>query len=147
MNQAGNGYVLGFDYGLARIGVAVGQTLTGSASPLEVLRCRNGQPDWDEVAALLATWKPWQLVVGLPLDSDGTDIEMTAAARRFGGRLHGRFGLPVDYQDERLSSVEAQRRFVSLRQAGAARRSDAGRLDAVAAQIILESWLSGIVEE
>ncbi len=126
--------VLGFDFGTRRIGVAIGQTLTGTARPLTTLRAREGQPDWQEVARLLDDWRPQAFVVGLPVHMDGREHARTAAARRFGNRLHGRFGLPVIWIDERLTSEEAERQ---LRDAG----GDTGEVDAVAAQLIVQSWL------
>jgi putative Holliday junction resolvase len=134
------GYVLSFDFGFRRIGVAVGQTLTGTATPLETVR--HGQsPDWDAIARLVDEWKPALFVVGLPLAEDGSDSEMSLAARRFGADLSSRFDLAVEYIDERLTSRVAGERFKAQRAAGAARRKDAGRLDAVAAQLICENWL------
>jgi len=102
--------LLCFDYGERRIGVAVGQTLTGTATPLETLPARDGNPDWDRVATLVAEWQPDALVVGLPLNMDDTEQELTARARRFGNRLHGRLGLTVHFADERLSTREARDR-------------------------------------
>jgi putative Holliday junction resolvase len=135
-----SGYVLSFDFGFRRIGVAVGQTLTGTATPLETVR--HGQaPDWPAIERLATEWKPALFVVGLPLAEDGSDSDMSLAARRFGAELAGRFGLPVEYVDERLTSRVAGQRFAEQRAAGAARRKDASRLDAVAAQLICENWL------
>ncbi|MCP5151396.1 MAG: Holliday junction resolvase RuvX [Ectothiorhodospiraceae bacterium] len=125
---------LAFDYGLRRLGIAVGQSLTGTASPVTVLRMRDGAPDWPAIAALLATWEPDVLVVGLPLNMDGSEQPLTARARGFARRLRGRFGLPVHEWDERLTSREARER---LDAAGRTRAAD----DAVAAEVILESWL------
>lgn len=131
----GHGTWLGFDYGLRRIGVAVGQTLTGTASPLRTLQAVGPHPDWDSIAGLIGEWRPEGLVVGLPLNMDGTEEEETAPrARRFARQLQGRFGLPVHLIDERLSTREAQR----LTGPGSARTG----LDAYAAKLILESWLS-----
>lgn len=123
--------VLGFDYGERRIGVAVGQTLTRTANPLRVLPAHAGQPDWDEVRRLIETWRPARLIVGLPSTADGAPHPVAEAIRRFGRRLHGRFGLAVEYVDERLSSHEA----------AALCGNDPAQLDAVAAGLILETWL------
>ena len=125
--------VLGFDFGMRRIGVAVGQRVTGTASAMTTLVAREGQPDWTQVAQLLADWRPQALVVGLPLALDGGHSELTRAAERFARRLHGRFRLPVHLQDERLSSHAAEH------WGSEGRRSDG--LDAAAAQIILQDWL------
>lgn len=132
------GTVLAFDFGLKRIGVAVGESLTGSARPLTTLACRQGVPDWSAVAALLEEWHPVRLVVGLPKRTDGTESDLTRAARRFGNRLAGRFGLPVSTTEEQLSSVEAER--VLAERGG--RRRDKGEVDRLAAAIILESYFA-----
>ena len=129
---------LGFDYGLRRIGVAVGETLTGSARALQTVAARDGEPDWDALGGLIRSWEPDALVVGVPLHLDGARQPMTDAAQRFARRLEGRYRLPVHRVDERLSSDEA-RRVLAAR--GVVGRTARGRLDPVAAQIILETWL------
>ncbi|KPK38654.1 MAG: Holliday junction resolvase [Gammaproteobacteria bacterium SG8_47] len=125
--------VLGFDYGRKRIGVAVGQTVSGSATALTTVSARDGQPDWRSISALIQDWQPELLVVGLPLSMDGSEHELTQAARRFGNRLAGRYNLPVEFVDERLTSVEAEARQV--------RPPRPGDIDKIAAQIILQDWL------
>lgn len=135
------GTVLGFDYGNTRIGVAVGQTITRTASPLPTLPAQHGQPDWNRIAALVAQWQVVALVVGLPANMDGTASEMTAAARRFARQLEGRFALPVHLIDERLSSRAAEERLADSN-LSKKRRHDKGSVDAFAAQIILETWLN-----
>lgn len=132
------GTVLAFDFGFKRIGVAVGESLTGSARPLTTLPCRDGVPDWSTVAALLEEWRPVHLVVGLPKRLDGTESDLTRAARRFGNRLNGRFELPVSTVEEQLSSVEAERVLAEL----GAGRGDKGEVDRYAAAIILESFFA-----
>ena len=101
-------YLLAFDYGLKWIGCAVGQSLTGSASPLPALRAKDGTPRWEEIEALIKDWQPQQVLVGLPLNMDGSESEMCTRARKFGNRIHGRFGVAVSFADERLSSFEAK---------------------------------------
>ena len=130
-----------FDFGERRIGVAVGQALTGTASPLEVLVCRSGI-HWRRIEQLIDQWQPHALVLGVPLTEEGRSQPMTARAQRFARQLEGRFGLPVHRTDERYSSREAKERFRARRAAGSARQSGAGREDAVAAQIILENWFA-----
>ena len=126
--------VMAFDYGLRHIGVAVGQSVTATAAPLETVSVCNGKPDWARIQTLLESWQPDAAVVGEPLNMDGTEQAMTAAARRFGRQLNGRFGLTVHHADERLSSVEARAQL--------AERGQIGRADhPYAAQIILETWL------
>lgn len=123
--------VLGFDYGERRIGVAVGQTVTRTATPLCTLDARAGQPDWAQVESLLAAWQPAYVVIGMPSTADGAPHALTEAVRRFGRRLHGRFGLTVEYVDEQLSSHEA----------AALCRGRGAEIDAIAARLILETWL------
>lgn len=131
---AGELTALGFDYGLKHLGVAVGQTITGTASALETVAIRNGKPDWARISALIESWQPDLLVVGEPLNMDGTEQHMTKAARRFARQLHGRYQLRVELVDERLSTREARDRL--------AHQGRAGRPDhPVAAQVLLETWL------
>lgn len=132
--------LLGFDYGMRRIGVAVGQELTATATALLTLAARDGRPDWDQVSALIAQWQPQALVVGLPLNLDGSEQTMTVAARRFGNRLKGRYNLPVYLHDERLSSVDAAQR-IDVSSLPRHKKQDRGRVDRVAAQLILQTWL------
>lgn len=137
----GTGAVLGFDYGRTRIGVAVGQTVTRTASPVTTLPAVNGQPDWDQVTALISEWQPAALVVGLPINMDGTPGETTEAAQRFARQLEGRYRLPVHLVDERLSSRAAEERLADSH-LPKKRRHDKRSVDAFAAQIILETWLN-----
>jgi putative Holliday junction resolvase len=132
--------LLGFDYGLRRIGVAVGQTLTQSATPLVTLQITNDEPDWASIDELIKSWKPAALVVGLPLNMDGTEHALTHASNRFAKQLYKRYSLQVHRMDERLTSVEAEERLVTERRSGG-RKIRKGDLDRVAAQIILQSWL------
>ncbi len=127
--------LLGFDFGTRRIGVAVGNRISGTAQPLVTLESRDGGPDWAAIAELIATWSPQALVVGLPLTLDGEEQEVSRLARRFANRLHGRFGLPVELADERLSSREVERRFPEQI------RKDRSATDRLAACEILQSWL------
>ena len=130
---------LGFDYGLARIGVATGQTLTQTASPLKSIKASDGIPNWDQVESLLNEWQPDIVIIGLPLNEDDSTSDMARRARKFGQRIHGRFGIQVDYVNEYYSTVEARE---CLNYNGKAGDQD-GKLDAVAASLILERWLGG----
>ncbi|MBP2194920.1 Holliday junction resolvase RuvX [Erwiniaceae bacterium L1_54_6] len=129
--------LLGFDFGTKSIGVAVGQQLTGTARALTALKAQDGTPDWNQIERLLKEWQPDYVVVGLPLNMDGTEQELTARARKFANRLHGRFGVRVELQDERLSTVEAR---AGLFERGGYRALQKGRVDAQSAVIILEDW-------
>lgn len=128
---------LGFDYGTQRIGVAVGQSISGSAQPLTVLRARDGIPDWAQIAALIEQWQPGALVVGLPYNMDGSESELLLRAVKFGKRLHGRFGQPVFGVDERLSSRAAIEQVIEQQGPG-----KTTAIDHIAAQIILENWFA-----
>ncbi len=137
---------LGFDYGERNVGVAVGQTVTGTARPLAVVKVCEGRPDWEAIDALVAAWRPAALVVGEPLHLDGRVQPMTRRARRFRHALERRFGLPVHAADERLTTVEARAELAgrgAFREARrTARRRRAHEIDhPVAARILLESWL------
>jgi putative Holliday junction resolvase len=123
--------LIGFDYGKKRIGVAVGQTLTRTATPLGTVPVTNGIPDWDRISKIIQEWRPAALVVGLPLNMDGTSQAMTRESNRFVRQLSERYQYPVYRADERLSSYEAKSRL-----------QDTRNLDPVAAQAILETWLS-----
>ncbi|MCK9261335.1 MAG: Holliday junction resolvase RuvX [Azoarcus sp.] len=136
------GSLLGFDFGLARIGVASGELETGHATALLTLHEESNNARFGAIAKLLDEWKPVALVVGLPCHLDGDEHELTARCRRFANQLHGRFGLPVLLTDERLSSVEAEQQ---LREAGVKQwRERKQQLDAVAAQLILQHFLDSI---
>ena len=128
---------LGFDFGRRRIGVAVGDAITGSAQPLCVLLTHP--PHWDAIARLIVEWRPDTLVVGVPYHADDTTSTMTDAALRFSRQLHGRFRLPVATIDERLSSWEAEQHQVK---SAGRRRKNHAHLDAQAAAVILESWFN-----
>lgn len=133
--------VIAFDYGINQIGLAVGQTLTGSANGLDVLKAKDGQPDWNQVEGVIETWRPTLLLVGLPLNMDGTESDFCSRARKFGRRLQGRFGLEVRMVDERLSTREAKSR--DRDHTGKNRKSyRRDPIDNLAAQIILETWLT-----
>ncbi|MEW6765474.1 MAG: Holliday junction resolvase RuvX [Pseudomonadota bacterium] len=129
------GLWLGFDFGERRIGVAVGQRITGDARPLAVLPTKNpGQPDWSAIERVLKEWSPEGLVVGVPRRDDGSDYPVTPQAERFARQLHGRFHLRVETADERLSSYEASERLGFDKRRGA--------VDAGAAAVILETWFN-----
>ena len=129
---------LGFDYGTQRIGVAFGQSLTGTAQRICVLKARDGIPDWDQIEALIGEWKPNLFVVGIPYNLDGSESELMVRAIKFANRLNGRFHKPSYSMDERLSSVEAVE--LALQENSGAKKKAA--IDAIAAQIILENWFS-----
>lgn len=133
--------VLGFDYGKARIGVAVGNTLTGLATPQSVVAARDGVPNWDAITRSIQEWKPARLVVGMPRKLDGSDSAMQETIERFIRQLEGRYHLPVDVVSEQLSSREAEQRLKFARQAGRKTKVRKEEIDQLAAAIILESWM------
>jgi len=139
MAEAGQRLVLAFDFGTRRIGVAVGNEMLGSATALAPLPARDGIPDWQQIAALLEEWQPDLLVVGLPLNMDGTESDMSRRARKFGNRLHGRFGKPVEVFDERGSTRAAKR---IARDAGHRGNYCDDGVDGIAAQLILQSFFA-----
>lgn len=132
--------LLVFDYGIKRTGVGVGQSITGQATPLDPLAMDNGQPDWAQVELLLTRWKPDAVLVGLPLNMDGTVSDMARRADKFRKRIHGRFVLPALGWDERLTSAELKR------EARAQGIHDFGRhsVDSLAAGLIFASWYESL---
>lgn len=131
--------IIAFDFGTRSIGAAIGQAVTKTAQPLCAFKARDGQPNWQEIEKVLNEWQPDYLVVGLPLNMDGTEQELTLRAKKFANRLHGRFGYSVHLQDERLSTVEAKSYLFS---SGGYRALSKGKIDASSAVIILESWFN-----
>ena len=122
--------IFGFDYGTHHIGIAVGQRIIRTATPLMILPAKQGIPNWQSLAELVETWTPERFVVGLPLNMDASGSEMSARAEKFARRLTGRFNRPHEMIDERLSSIEAKA------------LSTQHRVDDIAAVLILETWFS-----
>jgi len=129
---------LAFDYGLQNIGVAYGQSLTGSGNELAPLNAKDGIPKWEDVGKLLREWKPDIVIIGLPLNMDGTESELSVRAKKFGRRIHGRFNIKVTYMDERLSTFDAKQ---EARERGHKGDYKHHPIDSIAARLILESWL------
>lgn len=138
-----SGTFLAFDFGTKSIGVAVGQKITGTARPLTALKAHNGNPDWALIDRLLKEWQPERVIVGLPLNMDGSDQPLTDKARTFANRLNGRFAIPVVLHDERLSTVEAR---ADLFARGGFKALDKGSVDSASAVVILESWFEQVGE-
>lgn len=141
--MAGAGSIMAFDFGTRSIGVAIGQRVTCTARPLTAFKARDGVPNWQQIEKLLNEWRPDTVVVGLPLNMDGSEQSLTARARKFANRLHGRFGVQVVLHDERLSTVVAR---ADLFARGGYRALEKGNVDAGSAVIILESWLEQFPE-
>ena len=144
MNKPNYEILLGFDFGMKRIGVAVGQTVTQAARPLGVISAKQGMPDWTALTKFVRTWHPDALVVGIPLNMDGSEQPLTAAARLFAERLQERFKLPIHGMDERLTSVEAKARIFSE---GGYKALQNTSVDSIAAQLILQNWLEEFIKK
>jgi putative Holliday junction resolvase len=132
--------VLAFDFGEQRVGAAVGDIGVGIAHPLVTIAAADKKSRYAAIAALIAEWRPALLVVGLPAHLDGTEHELSRLARKFARELAGRFALPVELVDERLTSAAAE---ASLAEAGVASRKRKPVVDQVAAQHILQAYLEG----
>ncbi len=136
--------VLAFDFGLKRIGIACGDTLTRTAAPRAAVFVKAGRPDWASIERNVRALQPALFVVGAPYNVDGSPSALAPAARRFATELEHRFGLPVNMVDERYSSLEATRILNTHRGAGQRRRRvSREHIDSAAAAVILERWLSG----
>ena len=134
--------LLGIDFGQRTVGLAIGHRLTGSARPLDPIRYRDTDSLMASLGEVVRQWRPALAVIGLPLAGDGSESDMSRRVRDFATRLADQHpALEIRFQDERLTSHAAAERHASRRQQGRAKRSDARRLDSVAASLILESWM------
>jgi len=129
--------VIGFDFGKKYIGVAVGQEMTGSASPLGSIKANDGIPNWDSLSRYLKEWQPDFIVVGLPLNMDGSEQQLTLDAKKFGNRVAGRFGVKVEFQDERLTTADAKEQLFSR---GGYKNLKKDNIDSESARLIIESF-------
>lgn len=129
--------VLGFDFGMKYIGIAVGQSMLGVASPLATLRAKDGIPTWNEITQLIEKWRPQALIVGIPLNMDDTEQLLTLCARRFSNRLRTRYQLPLYEVDERLSSWEAKQRTAFSSDKNGKQKN---KLHAHSAVVLIEQW-------
>ena len=124
-----NSIVMSFDFGMKRIGVAVGQRVTKTASSLTVVQAFDGIPKWDYLDKIVLDWQPERFIVGLPINMDGSNSEMSKKAQKFSRRISSRYNIRSEMFDERLTSFEARE------------HDGKTHIDAIAAKIILESWL------
>lgn len=129
--------IIAFDFGEKSIGCAVGQSITGTAQALPAFKAQDGIPNWEAIGTLLKEWQPDLLVVGLPLNMDGTEQPLTQRAKKFANRLNGRFNLPVELHDERLTTVEARAEIFAR---GGFKALKKDKVDSISACLILESW-------
>ena len=128
-----NTLLLGFDFGMKNIGISIGQTITKQARALSTIKANNGSPDWSIISNLITKWQPEAIIIGLPLNMDGSPSEMSIAAERFARRIKGRFNIKVFTHDERLTSFEAKQNHQST--------NHQNIIDSIAASLILESWM------
>ena len=130
--------VLGIDYGLKRIGIATGQTITRSATPITTLNQINGNPDWNSLEQLVSQWQPQALIVGMPYHLDGKENDMTKIVEQFCLQLEQRFALPIYKISEVLSSYEAEQTLKKTTKIG---KHNKHEIDKMAAAIIVQNWL------
>ncbi|UDG80821.1 Putative pre-16S rRNA nuclease [Candidatus Hartigia pinicola] len=128
---------IAFDFGMKNIGVAVGQEITGTASSLSSLKANIGLPDWKKIEKILKEWQPILVIVGLPLNMNGSEQLVTIQARNFSNCIHQRFGVKVKLHDERLSTVTAKSELFKI---GGYRALRKDKIDSTSAVLILESW-------
>mgnify|MGYP000168001127 CR=1 FL=1 len=135
--ELGQRTIIGLDFGKKYIGVAVGQEITGSATPLGSVKAKDGIPNWDSLSNYLTDWQPDLIVIGLPLNMDGSEQQLTKDAKKFGNRIAGRFGLKVEFQDERLTTADAKEQLFSR---GGYKNLKKDNIDAESARLIIESF-------
>lgn len=131
--------LMAFDFGMKRIGVAIGQTITQSARPLDTIHAKAGIPHWQAIAKLIKKWSPDAFVVGIPLNMDGTEQVISQHAREFARALQAQFHLPVHEIDERLTTKDARERLFMT---GGFKALQDGQVDRLAAQLILQNWFA-----
>ncbi len=133
--------VIAFDFGLKRTGVAVGNTVIGSATPECTLSSKDESPDWDGISKLIEEWQPSQIVVGMPIELDGSENPLKKRIDRFCHQIQGRYNVAVDQENEQFTSIEAAQRLKQLRQSGRKQKITKDEVDKIAASIILENWM------
>lgn len=131
--------LISFDFGLKRIGVAIGQTVTQTARPLDTIQAKEGIPNWNAVTKLIKKWLPDALIVGVPLNMDGTDQPISTKARQFAASLRNEYQIAVYEMDERLTTKDARERLFAQ---GGYKALQDGQVDRVAAQLILQNWFA-----
>ncbi|MCF6765239.1 Holliday junction resolvase RuvX [Thiotrichales bacterium 19S3-7] len=133
-----NKRLLGFDFGLKRIGVASGQLITKTATPLSTVQCPDQVPNWHEISKLIHQWRPTDIIVGLPIDTYGEETEITKLARLFSEELAQRFNKPVHLVEEAYSTREARWKLEEVK----GKKINHLKVDALAACVILETWMT-----
>ena len=130
---------MGFDYGHKRIGVAIGQGITNTATPVAIVNAKNGEPCWQEIQKLIQKWRPSILLIGMPLHMDGAQPKQIEAIETFKAQLQQHCDLDIEYVDERLTTQEARSQ---LREKDKHNREPVKKVDAYAACLIVQSWLN-----
>ena len=136
------GYILAFDYGLKRIGVAIGNSLTATATPLTTMIQTDSGPDWQEVDHIITSWEPESLLLGLPQNDTKSGKILCDKIKKFGRQLQTRYDLPLSYIDESLTSIEAEAALKQARQSGRRKRIQKTDIDQQAAAIMLRQWFN-----
>ncbi|MFD2168317.1 Holliday junction resolvase RuvX [Thalassotalea euphylliae] len=134
---------ISFDFGMKYIGIAVGQEITGSASALGSVKAKDGIPHWDNIGKFINEWQPDYLVIGLPLNMDGTEQPITKAVKKFGNRLFDKFHIAIEYKDERLTTASAKEQLFAR---GGYRNLKKDNIDAESAKLILESFFEQLYD-
>lgn len=134
---------LGLDFGKKYIGVAVGQEITGTASAIGSVKAKEGIPNWDDLAKYINEWQPDYIIVGLPLNMDGSEQQLTRDAKKFGNRVFGRFGIAVEFKDERLTTAAAKEQLFA---SGGYRNLKKDNVDAASALLIIESYFEQLYD-
>ncbi|WMY97516.1 MAG: Holliday junction resolvase RuvX [Arsenophonus sp.] len=133
-----NCIIIGFDFGIFNIGVAIGQTITNTAQPINFLKSKNGCPNWEKIQKIFQIWKPSIAIIGLPLNMDGTEQNISYKSRNFATQIKKKYRIPIQLHDERLSTVEARK---ILFQKKGYKSLTKKNINSISAVIILESWL------
>src|SRR3990167_2833722 len=131
--------IMGFDFGMKRIGIAIGQTITKTTNPITTISAKNGTPQWDHIKKLIDKWSPDALIVGIPFNMDGTEQPLSQHARQFAQTLREHYHLPVYEMDERLTTKSAREHLFN--EGGYQALLD-GQVDRLAAQLILQNWFA-----
>ncbi|BGI51191.1 MAG: Holliday junction resolvase RuvX [Arsenophonus endosymbiont of Ceratovacuna japonica] len=133
-----NRIIIAFDFGIINIGIAIGQEITSTAYPLKIIKTKNTKQNWSEIKKILQEWQPKLAIIGLPLNMDGTEQQISYAARKFANNLYNRFNIQVILHDERLTTIEARTQIFNH---GGYRALNKKNIDSISAIIILESWM------
>lgn len=136
------GIIMAFDFGLTNIGIAIGQILTCTTQPLGISKSKLGVPDWKHITYIYHEWKPIKLIVGLPLKMDGTEQSITILSKKFAIQLEKKFKVPVEMYDERFTTIEARSQYLQNQRNNQPKKNNPLYINAIAAEIILKSWLN-----